>query len=435
MQAEATQFTNRQFAGLMAGVSVGSVFEWYDFFLAAAAAASVWPRIFFPAKFDPAIALAISVSTVGLAYFARPLGAIVFGHFGDKYGRRNSLVWTLIVMGASCVGTAVLPPFASIGLLALAILIVLRFLVGFGLGGEMGGASSWVLEAKPGAKHRGFWISWPFAVLAIGKLLAILAFYIASASLANAAYYDWGWRVPFAVGALMLGVGFFVRLKIMESPMFQQLQVKRTILKYPAFQVIREQGRKIFILAMIGCCNSIANIVILPYSISYLVKLGVDEAFANLSVTGGSAAAFFTCLGGAYLSDYVGRLKVLRASVVLIILMMFPYFFLLNTLNPLWIMVAQILLYGVILVGNGVVSILMVESFATKYRYSGSGITYQFSQLVWGGLPIAILLPVFILTYGVVGASQPVIWTIIALCIAAGVASFFVKETRGTTLE
>jgi MFS family permease len=419
----------------MAGTSVGSMFEWYDFFLAAVAAAAVWPKIFFPAKFDPAMALALSVLTVGIAYFARPVGAIFFGHFGDKYGRRNTLVWTLIVMGVSCVGTALLPPYASIGMLAFGILFILRFLVGFGLGGELGGATSWILEVKPGAKHRGFWMGWPFAVLSIGKLLAILAFYIVSASLSNAAYMDWGWRVPFAVGALMLVVGFMVRVKIMESPMFQQLQKKRSVLKYPAFQVIREQGRKIFILLMIGCCNSVANIVILPYSISYLVKLGVDEAFANLSVTGGTAAAFFGCLGGAYLSDYVGRLKVLRVGVVLIILMMFPYFFLLNTLNPLWIMVAQILLYGAILFANSCVTIIMTESFATKYRYSGSGITYQFSQLVWGGLPIAILLPMFILTYGVLGASQPVIWTIIALCIITVVSSLFVKETRGAAPE
>jgi MFS family permease len=411
------------------------MFEWYDFFLAAAAAASVWPRIFFPANFDPAIALAVTVAAFGIGYFARPVGAVVFGHLGDKYGRRNSLVWTLIIMGVSCVGTALLPPYASIGMLALAMIFVFRFLVGFGLGGELGGAFSWILEAKPDSKRRGFWMSWPYAVLGLGKLLAIFAFYVASASLSHAAYYDWGWRVPFAVGAVMLGVGFILRLKIMESPMFQQLAAKRKVLKYPAFQVVREQGRKIFVLIMLTCIAGISATVFLPYSVSYLVKLGMDEAFANLSVTGGTAAAFFGSLGLAYLSDYVGRLKVIRVGAVLIMLFMFPYFFLLNTVNPLLIIIAQVLLYAPTVGCSGCVSILITESFATKYRYSGSGITYQFAQLLWAGIPIVILLPMFLVTYGVVGASQPVIWITIAMCIVTIASSLFVKETAGTTLE
>jgi MFS family permease len=419
----------------MAGVSVGTTFEWYDFFLAAAAAAAVWPRIFFPAKFDPAMALAITVSSVGLAYFARPIGAFFFGHFGDKYGRRNTLVWTLIVMGVSCIGTALLPPYASIGILALALLFVLRFLVGFGMGGEAGGAFSWISEAKPDSKHRGFWTSWPYAVMNIGKLLGILAFYIASALLPPAAYYDWGWRVPFALGALMLAVGFILRVKTMESPMFQQLKVKRTILKYPAFQVIREQGRKIFILAMAYAIGGILGFVPLPYSVSYLIRLGVDESFANLSVSAGTAVAFFTGLGGAYVSDYLGRLKIARVGSLLGIGMIFPYFFLLNTLNPLCIIVAQMLLYGVIFLGNTGVVILITESFATKYRYSGAGIAYQIGTLLWPGAILAVVLPAFLMTYGVVGASQPLIWTTIALLTLTIVASLFVKETKGTTLE
>jgi MFS family permease len=418
----------------MTGVSVGSMFEWYDFWLAAAAAASVWPRIFFPASLNPAIALAISISTVGLQYFGRPVGAIVFGHFGDKYGRRNSLVWTLIIMGLSCVGTAVLPPFASIGMLALAMLLVFRFLVGCGLGGEQGGAASWIAEARPDSKHRGFWISWPYAMNGIGKLGAIFAFYVVSVSLPNAAYYDWGWRVPFAVGAAMLGVGFIVRVKIMESPMFQQLKVKRTILKYPVFEVLREEWRKIIVIALVNL-SAIAPFVILPYSVSYLIKLGVDESFANLSVTAGSLAFVFAVLGGSYLSDDVGRLKIMRIGTVLTIAMLFPFFFLLNTLNPFLIMLAPVLLYTVILFGYGAVNVLMTESFATKYRYSGAGIAAQLGQLLVTGIPVAVILPMYIVNYGVLGASQPVIWTSIALCIIAFVASFFVKETRATVLE
>jgi len=411
------------------------MFEWYDFYLAATAAAAVWPRIFFPATLDPAVALAVSVMSVGLGYLARPVGAIIFGHLGDRYGRRNTLVSTLVVMGISCVGTALLPPYASIGMLAIVLLFALRFMVGFGLGGETGGALSWIAEARPSSKFRGFWISWPNAVLTLGKLLSIFAFFVASSSLSNAAYMDWGWRLPFAVGALMLLIGLIVRVKIAESPMFQQLQSKRSVLKFPAFQVIKEQGRTIFkLLWLEGYPVLVAAFVILPYSVSYLVRLGVNESFANLSVTAGTAVAFITILGGAYVSDYIGRLNIVRFAGVLLIAVLFPYFFLLNTLNPIWIIVAQMLLYGIAQTPLGACSAIFTESFPTKYRASGAGLTYQLAAAVTGVM-ISLILPLFIVTYGVVGAWQPVVWVSIAVTIVGIMATFFVKETKGTVLE
>jgi MFS family permease len=411
------------------------MFEWYDFYLAAVAAASVWPKLFFPSEFDPALALAVTVVSVGLGYLARPVGAIIFGHLGDRYGRRNTLVSTLVVMGISCVGTAILPPYASIGMLAIVLLFALRFMVGFGLGGETGGALSWIAEARPNSKFRGFWISWPNAVLTLGKLLSIFAFFIVSSSLSNAAYMDWGWRVPFAVGALMLLIGLIVRVKIAESPMFQQLQSKRSVLKFPAFQVMKEQGRTIFkLLWLEGYPVLVAAFVILPYSVSYLVKLGANESFANLSVTAGTAVAFITILGGAYVSDYIGRLNIVRLAGVLLIAVLFPYFFLLNTLNPIWIIVAQMLLYGIAQTPLGACSAIFTESFPTKYRASGAGLTYQLAAAVTGVM-ISLILPLFIVTYGVVGAWQPVVWVSIAVTIVGIVATFFVRETKGTELE
>jgi MFS family permease len=411
------------------------MFEWYDFFLAAVAAAAVWPKIFFPAKFDPALALAVSVMSVGLAYLARPVGAIIFGHIGDKYGRRNTLVWTLILMGISSVGTAILPPYASIGMLALTMIFVFRLLVGIGLGGEQGGAFSWVAEARPNSKHRGFWIAWPNAVLTLGKLLSILAFYVVSASVSSAAYLDWGWRIPFALGALMLVIALLVRIKVMESPMFQQLQAKRSVLKYPAFQVMREEWRKIFkLLWLMAYSATITGMLILPYSVSYLVARGVNDAFANLSVTVGTAVSFFIMLTGGYLSDIAGRIKVIRAGAALTIAVLYPYMFLLQTLNPIMIIAGQAMLYPICQGQLGAASTLYVESFATKYRYSGAGITYQLGGMITGIL-VAVILPVFLITYGVIGSWQPIVLVNIALCLLAIVSTFFLKETRGTALE
>ena len=433
-QAEA-RFTNRQFAALVTGASVGTMFEWYDFFLAAAAAAAVWPKIFFPARFDPATALAVSVATLGISYVARPLGAFVFGHLGDKYGRRSTLVWTMIVMGCASLATALIPPYASIGMLAIFLVFVLRFLVGFGVGGETGGAFSWILEAKPHSKFRAWWMSWPNAILQIGKLLSVFAFYLASSSLTSAAYLDWGWRVPFAVGAVMLVLAMAVRMKLMESPMFQQLQVKRSVLKFPAVQVLREQGRKIFTLLWLDCyVSTIGSLVILPFSVSYLIVLGVNDAFANLSVTCSTGTAFIAVMAGALICDYVGRKNVTRAGGLCTMAMLFPYFFMLQTLNPILIILAQILLDACSHIGSTPNKAMFTESFATKYRYSGSGLTYQIGSSVVGVL-IALILPVIIITYGVLAAWLPVMGIAVAMVFLSLTASFFVKETKGIALE
>lgn len=427
------QFTNRQFAALLTGASFGSLFEYYDFFLAATAAAIVWPKIFFPAQMDPALAFAVSISTVGLAYLARPLGAILFGHYADKIGRRNMLVWNLILMGVASLGTAVLPPYASVGLFAIVMLFVFRFLIGVGVGGEVGGAWSWIAEARPNAKHRGFWVSWPTAVLTLGKLVSIFVFYMLAVLVSPAAFLDWGWRIAFYLGAGLVAIGVIIRIKILESPMFQQLRAKRAVLKYPAFQVIKEQGRKIFILFWVcGYVISVPSFVILPYSVSYLTKIGVNEVFATLSVTIGAAVAFFVILLGAFISDYVGRLKVLRVGGVLTIAAIFPYFWMLNTLNALWILAAQAMLYGVLNIAPN--SVILTENFATKYRASGAGLTFQLAGFASGAL-IAIILPVLLLNYGIVGAWQPIVWISIGMIFMSIVASFFVKETRGSTLE
>jgi MFS family permease len=384
---------------------------------------------------DPALALAVSISSVGLAYLARPVGALIFGHYADKIGRRNMLVWNLIVMGVASVGTAMLPPYASMGSFVIFMLFVFRFLIGVGLGGEAGGAFSWIAEARPNSKHRGFWISWPSAVLVLGKLVSIFVFYLLAVLVSPAAFLDWGWRVAFYLGAALLVIGLIIRVKILESPMFQQLQAKRAVLKYPALQVIREQGRKIFTMLWLECYNiAVPAFIILPYSVSYLTKIGVNETFATLSVTVGTAVAFFTILLGAFVSDFVGRLKVIRVGAVLTIAACFPYFWMLNTQNWVWILVAQAMLYGVEDIILGCLSALFTESFATKYRASGAGLTYQLAGFVTGIL-VAVILPVLLLTYGVVGAWLPIVWICVGMTVMSIIASFFVKETKGVALE
>jgi MFS family permease len=419
----------------MVGTTVGSLFEWYDFYLAATASAIVWPKIFFPAQMDPALALAVSISSMGIAYLVRPLGAVLFGHYADKVGRRNMLVWNLTLMGVASLGTAVLPPYAAIGTFAIAMLFILRAMIGIGMGGEAGGVFSWIAEARPSSKHRGFWISWINAVLGLGKLVSIFVFYILGAMLAPAAFLDWGWRIAFYLGAALLVIGVIIRVKILESPMFQQLRAKRAVLKYPALQVIKEQGGKIFKLFWLDAyVLVIPSFAILPYSVSYLTRIGVNETFATLSVTIGAALACVAILLGAFISDYVGRLKVLRVSAIISIAACFPYFWMLNTQNVLWILAAQAMLYGLTQVSSGSNNVLFTESFPTKYRASGAGLTYNLAAF-FTGVVVGVVLPVLLVTYGVVGAWQPIVWISIGMIVVSIAVSFFVKETRGASLE
>jgi MFS family permease len=429
------QFSKRQFAGLMIGSSVGSLFEWYDFYLAAAAAAVVWPKIFFPPRMDPALALATSVASVGIAYLARPLGAAIFGHIGDKYGRRTTLVGTMMLMGLSSGATGLLPPYVSWGVAAVVVLFLLRILIGIGIGGEIGGAYSWIVEARPSSKNRGFWVSWPSAILCLGKLLSVFVFFIVAASVSNAAWLDWGWRIPFLIGLALMVVAVVVRIKLLESPMFQQLRTKRAVLKYPAFQLLKAEWRKVFKMLWFSAFTiSVPALVILPYSVSYLVALGMPESFSTMSVTVGTAVGFFMVLAGGYMSDYLSRLRVFRAAALLTILVMYPFFWLLSTIIPIWIIAAQVLIYGVIETSAGALAPLLAESFPTKYRASGAGLTYQLGGFV-SGILVAFLLPALLLTYGVVGSWQPIAWVSIALTILVIATSYFVKETKGITLE
>jgi MFS family permease len=320
-------------------------------------------------------------------------------------------------------------------MVAIVLVFALRFLVGFGVGGETGGAFSWILEAKPDSKFRAWWMSWPNAILQIGKLLSIFAFYLASSFLATAAYLDWGWRIPFVVGAVMLVLALAVRMKLMESPMFKELQAKRSILKFPAVQVLREQWRKIFTLLWLDCyVSTIGSLVILPFSISYLIALGVNDAFANLSVTYSTGTAFIAVMAGALICDYVGRKKVTRVGGLCTMAMLFPYFLMLRTLNPILIIAAQILLDACSHIGSSPNKAMFTESFATKYRYSGSGLTYQIGSSIVGVL-IALVLPAIIMNYGVLAAWQPVMGVAIVTVLLSLIASFFVTETRGITLE
>jgi len=383
---------------------------------------------------DPTVALAISVSTVGIAYFARPIGAIVFGHVSDKYGRKTTMIWTLTVMGVSCVATAILPVYNVIGMLAIALIFVFRFLVGLGLGGESGTGYSWILEARPNSKHRGLFSSFVQLPSSPARGIAVIFFAAIGSTFAPGPYLDWGWRIPFAAGALGVVVAILVRSKLMESPMFQRAASKREVLKYPAFEVIRHEWRKIFTLLWVnGSAVMFAAFVTLPYSVSYLVKMGVGESFANMSVAYGTFFSWFNAVG-ACISDYIGRKRWFWIGSVFCIAVVCVYFPLLNTLNPLYIILAQILFtlsYSYSASSNRT---MFAESFPTKFRASGMGLSDNLASAVTG-VVIAFILPGLLVTYGVIGAALPVTLICIAVVLIGVIASHFVKETKGVTLE
>jgi MFS family permease len=230
-------------------------------------------------------------------------------------------------------------------------------------------------------------------------------------------------------------IGIVVRAKILESPLFQQLQARRNVLKYPAVQVFKEEGRKLFTLLWLDAWVALLPaLVVLPYSVSYLVKLGVSESFATLSVTAGTGIATVAVLGGAFLSDYIGRVKMQRIGAIVSLAFLYPYFLLLNSLNWIWIMVAQAMIYCLFELPTGSDKALYAESFSTKYRYSGSSLAFQLGSMLTG-IMVGILLPFYLVAFGVTGAWLPIVLTSAAMIIIALIATLFVKETRGTSIE
>lgn len=411
---------------------IGTTIEWYDFFLYGSAAALVFNRLFFPSH-DPLVGTFLAFATYALGFVARPIGGIVFGHYGDRIGRKRLLMLSLMLMGAATVLIGLLPTYAQIGVWAPAALILLRLVQGFAVGGEWGGAV--LMAAEHGdAARRGFWASWPQAGVAAGNLLAAGVLASMAGLQSEADFLAWGWRVPFLLSAVLVLVGWYIRNRVSESRMFAEaLEAAEAPPKLPALEVFRERPRAVLLGAGLRWGENISYYILTVFSLTFLVDVAAESrslAFNALLI--GAAAAFFAIPAFAALSDRIGRRPVYAfGGLGLAAWSWFLFFPLLASGDPVSITVA--LVVGLVLHGAmyGPQAAFITELFPTRIRYSGASIAYQLTSILAGSLaPIVALW-----LYREYDSATPVAIYVAVSCTISGVSALLARETKGIDLE
>lgn len=408
---------------------IGTSLEWYDFFLYTTAATLVFGKLFFP-TFDPLNATLLALTTNAVAFVARPLGGIIFGHFGDRNGRKTVLVVTLLLMGISTFLIGVLPGYDSVGVLAPIMLAVLRFAQGLGLGGEWGGAVIMSLEHGD-PRRRGFNASWPQVGVPAGYVLATALLTILSATLSDAAFMSWGWRVPFLLSGVLVFVGLWVRLRITESPLFAQVEQKGAKARMPLVEVLRTHPRALLsaFTARIGV--DVAFYTFTAYILVYLTgPLGLDRDLGLNAVLIASALQLGLIPLFGSMSDRFGRRRVYLAGVIGAAVWVFAFFPLLETRSfPLIVLATAVaLLCHAAMYGPQ--AAFIAELFSTRLRYSGASMGYQVAGIVGGGLAPIIAIKLFD-SFGTTVAVS--VYVVAALAVTA-VGLAIAPETRDLDL-
>ncbi|MBB2891547.1 MFS transporter [Flexivirga oryzae] len=394
--------------------TVGTTIEWYDFFLYGTAAALVFPKIFFPSSSNFAGVLE-SFATLFVGFAARPVGAAIFGHFGDRVGRKATLVTTLMLMGAATVLLGVLPGTASIGIAAPALLVLLRVAQGIGVGGEWGGSVLMSMEWGS-EKRRGLMASWPQLGVPIGLLLSTAMMKLMGAVTTDAQFDSWGWRVPFLASIVLVAIGMYVRLRVQESPEFAEIKRTEQVVKQPLLQVIREQPREILTSAFVRMSEQAPFYLFITFVLTYGTKhLDLDKGeLLNDTLIAAALGLVSVPLFG-HLSDRFGRRVVYGIGIVASAVFAFPYFGLLNTKNSGLILLAIVLSLVFHDMQYGPQAALIAESFGTGLRYSGAGIGYQLASVIAGGPAPLIAAAILRST----GSSVGISWYIVGCCVLA----------------
>lgn len=408
---------------------IGTTIEWYDFFLYGTAAALVFNQLFFP-TLDPFAGTMASFATYAVGFFARPVGGVVFGHFGDRMGRKSMLVTTLMLMGTATFLIGVLPTYQQIGIAAPVLLVLLRFIQGFGVGGEWGGAVLMVVEHGHQGR-RGLNASWVQAGVPAGLLLANAAFMLFSL-MPNDAFLSWGWRVPFLLGIALLGVGLFIRLQIFESPLFAKVRDQKRQAALPLLDVVRRYPRNIMLAMGARMAENASFYVFSVFVLSYGTQhLHLARSTILNCVLIASVVQFLTIPVFGLLSDFVGRRPVYIAGAVSLAAFAFPYFWLIDTGNPIGVGLATIVSLVIIAAMYGPQAAFFSELFGTDVRYTGASIGYQLASPLAGGL--APMISMSLLEWAD-GRSWPVAVYLVVISIVTLISVWLAAETHRSQL-
>lgn len=415
---------------IVAASLIGTTIEWYDFFLYGSAAALVFPALFFPES-DPLTGTLLAFLTYAVGFVARPLGALVFGHYGDRLGRKKLLVISLLMMGGATFLIGCLPTHAAIGMAAPLLLTALRLVQGFALGGEWGGAVLIVSEHGD-TERRGFWASWPQAGAPGGNLLATAVLAVLAAVQSDEAFQSWGWRVPFLLSGVLVLLGLWIRLSISESPIFQQAVANAEPSRsMPIVEVFRYHWRDVITAIGARFAENVSYYVLTAFVLVYATtEAGLAKPVVLNAVLIGSAVHFFSIPLWGALSDKLGRRPVYLLGAAGVGLWSFAFFPLIDTRN--FAAVTLAVTVGLILHGAmyGPQAAFFSELFATRMRYSGVSIGAQLASIVAGGL--APLIAVALL--GAYDSSFPVMLYVAGAAVLTMITVFVSRETRGRDL-
>jgi len=417
----------------------GTSIEWYDFFLYGTAAAVIFPKAFFPQDLPTMVLLIISFSTLAVGFLARPLGGIIFGHFGDRIGRKRTLVVALMMMGVATTLIGFLPTYASIGIAAPLLLVALRFIQGLAIGGQWGGAMLLVTESAP-ADQRGWYGAYAQAGAPMGVILANLAFIGVSSSMSDEAFMDWGWRLPFIASIVLIGISMYIQLKIEDTEAFRTLseahaakdKPSAAVERSPVVEAIRKYPKRIMLAAGAFLSVQVTFYILIAFVIAY----GVNSPDLNLSrdtmlmaVLVAAAIMVPTQFYFSGLSDRIGRKSVYKWGAILTGAWGFALFPLIDTGNP--IVIGFAITMGLLFLGMqyGPQAAYFTELFSTEVRYSGASLGYQIGAILGGALAptIAVLLwrdfGVFFVSVYIMIAAILTLWSLSQL-----------EETQGSSL-
>jgi MFS family permease len=410
--------------------TIGTAIEWYDFFLYGTAAGLVFGKLFFPNS-DVYSGTLLAFGTYFVGFAARPVGAAIFGHYGDRIGRKATLIATLLFMGLATFAIAFVPTYDSIGIWGAVLLTVLRALQGIGVGGEWGGSVLMSMEWSRTHNQRGLVASWPQFGVPCGLLLSTLAVSIFS-SWSGDQFLVWGWRIPFALSIILVGIGLWIRLGILETPVFQELLNQNKIESAPTLEVIKKQPKEIILSALLRMSEQAPFYIFTAFVFAYTVNnLKMDRSFILNAVMVAACVSFFTIPIAGAISDRIGRRNMYLIGVVAMGLYGFLYFNLLDPAYPTGVFIAIVVSLIPHDMQYGPQAALIAEAFTPRLRYSGASIGYQLASIVAGG-PSPLIAAYLFATYK---TGTAIAWYIAVCAIISFIATWLMPDYTGKDIS